>query len=100
RGEPTGAEVEQEGGRVLVECVECVVAGDVPSRARELVQQAEMAGVHRQRQRQPLLEPLAVLGAHDGGRAQPQRDATRSQRGRQVLHRAQRRRGMPEERIE
>src|SRR4051812_7841497 len=59
------AKPEHLGGSVLVEDVECVVADDILSGARQLVEQAEVSGEKRHVELQPLVSRLAIFGSDD-----------------------------------
>ena len=64
------AEAEDLGGGVLVEAVDRIVGHHVTSRAGQLRHQAQMPAYDGRSERQPLVEGLPFLRAHDGGGAE------------------------------
>src|SRR4051812_23382460 len=74
------AKPEHLGGSVLVEDVESIVADDILSGARQLVEQAEVAGEKRHVELEPLVSRLAILGSDDCWRPKAEANVSRSER--------------------
>src|SRR5260221_1966617 len=91
---PPCAQSEELRGGVLIEAVDGIVGDDVAPFAAELRQKTKMPRQQWQPQVEPLGHVAALLGTHDGWRAQAKRDAARRELAVDGAHPTHRRRRM------